>query len=126
MQAVLRSLTSRWAMSLVGIVILALLIWFFGPLLEPLEGWLPRLAVVLFLLLVWGASNLLLDLLRQRREQTRDRPRIKSIPHTFQKQSRRRSGPRGDIEFWVLLSAEQLPKFFHGYLAPSDFHQRSG
>src|SRR5436189_1609979 len=69
MQAVLRSLTSRWAMSLVGIVILALLIWFFGPLLEPLEGWLPRLAVVLFLLLVWGASNLLLDLLCQRREQ---------------------------------------------------------
>jgi type VI secretion system protein ImpL len=69
MQGVLRTLTSRWTISFVGIAILALLIWFFGPLLETLEGWLPRLACVLVLLLVWGASNLGLDAVRRRREQ---------------------------------------------------------
>jgi type VI secretion system protein ImpL len=69
MQVVLRALASRWTISLAGIVILALLIWFFGPLLDALEGWLPRLVCVLVLLLVWGASNLLLDTVRRRREQ---------------------------------------------------------
>src|SRR5258708_39730602 len=68
MQA-LRILTSRWVLSLVGVAILALLVWFFGPLFELFEGWLPRLVVVLVLLLVWGISNLLLDLYRRRREQ---------------------------------------------------------
>ncbi len=68
MQA-LRILASRWVVSFAGIAILALLVWFFGPLLEPLEGWVPRLAIVLALLLVWGISNLLLDLRRRRREQ---------------------------------------------------------
>src|SRR6185369_10050899 len=66
---VLRILTSRWLLSFVGVAILALLVWFFGPLIELFEGWLPRLVVVLVLLLVWVASNLLLDLLRRRREQ---------------------------------------------------------
>ena len=69
MQVVLRTLASRWTISFVGVLILALLIWFFGPLLEALEGWLPRLACVLALLLVWGVSNLVLDALRRRREQ---------------------------------------------------------
>jgi type VI secretion system protein ImpL len=69
MQAALRILTSRWLLSFVGVAILALLVWFFGPLIELFEGWLPRLVVVLVLLLVWVASNLVLDLLRRRREQ---------------------------------------------------------
>jgi type VI secretion system protein ImpL len=68
MQAMLRLLTSRWSLSLVGTAIPALLVWFFAPLVEALEGWLPRLAIVLALLSVWLASNLLLDLLRRRRE----------------------------------------------------------
>ena len=68
MQAALQLLISRWSLSLVGTAILALLVWFFAPLVEALEGWLPRLAIVLALLSVWLASNLLLDILRRRRE----------------------------------------------------------
>ena len=68
MQAMLRLLTSRWSLSLVGTVILALLVWFFAPLVEALEGWPPRLAIVLALLSIWLVSNLLLDILRRRRE----------------------------------------------------------
>jgi len=68
MQVVLRALASRWTISFGGIAILAMLIWVFGPLLDALEGWLPRLVCVLVLLLAWGASNLLLDAVRRRRE----------------------------------------------------------
>ena len=83
MQAMLRLLTSRWSLSLVGTAILALLVWFFAPLVEALEGWLPRLAIVLALLSIWLASNLLLDIpapapraearSRRRRTGTRER-----------------------------------------------------
>jgi type VI secretion system protein ImpL len=68
MQA-LRFLLSRWVLSFVGIAILALLVWLFGPLLPSFESWVPRLAVVVGLLLTWATSNLLLDLLHRRREQ---------------------------------------------------------
>ena len=67
--AVLRILTSRWVLSFVGVAILAVLVWLFGPLVDFLEGWVGRLAIVLGLLLVWAVTNLLLDLLHQRREQ---------------------------------------------------------
>jgi type VI secretion system protein ImpL len=66
---VLRFLLSRWVLSFVGIAILAVLVWLFGPLIPSLESWVPRLAVVVGLLLVWATSNLLLDLLHRRREQ---------------------------------------------------------
>ncbi len=62
-------LLSRWALSFVGIVLLALLVWVFGPLLDMLEAWPPRLVIVLLLLLTWAGVNLLLDLRRRRREQ---------------------------------------------------------
>ncbi len=65
----LRILVSRWVLSFVGVAILALLIWSFGPLLPFLEGWVPRLAVMLGLLVVWAASNVALDFNRRRREQ---------------------------------------------------------
>ncbi len=68
MQTMLRLLTSRWSLSLLGTAIMALLVWFFAPLVEALEGWVPRLAIVLALLSIWVASNLLLDILRRRRE----------------------------------------------------------
>ena len=42
----LRFLASRWVLSFVGVVILALLVWFFGPLLPLLEGWVARLVVI--------------------------------------------------------------------------------
>ena len=68
MQA-LRFLLSRWVLSFVGIAILAALVWLFGPLLPSFEDWVPRLAVVIGLLLVWATSNLSLDLFHRRREQ---------------------------------------------------------
>jgi type VI secretion system protein ImpL len=68
MQA-LRFLLSRWVLSFVGIAILAVLVWLFGPLIPSFESWVPRLAVVIGLLLTWATSNLSLDLLRRRREQ---------------------------------------------------------
>ena len=58
---VVRFLLSRWVLSFVGVAILGLLVWLFAPLLESFEGWLPRLIVVSVLLLVWAATNLLLD-----------------------------------------------------------------
>ena len=67
--AVLGILTSRWLLSFVGVAILAVLVWLFGPLVDFLEGWIGRLAIVVGLLLVWAATNLLLDLVHRRREQ---------------------------------------------------------
>jgi type VI secretion system protein ImpL len=66
---VIRFLLSRWALSFVGVLILAALVWSFGPLLPFFEEWVPRLAVVVGLLLIWAASNVTLDLIRRRREQ---------------------------------------------------------
>ncbi len=68
MQA-LRFLLSRWVLSFVGIVILAVLVWLFGPVIPSFENWVPRLAVVVGLLLTWATANLSLDLLHRRREQ---------------------------------------------------------
>ncbi|MBV8187051.1 MAG: type VI secretion system membrane subunit TssM, partial [Alphaproteobacteria bacterium] len=69
MKAVLRILLSRWVLSFVGVAILAVLVWLFGPLVPFLEGWVAQLAVVLALLLAWAVTNLVLDLLHRRREQ---------------------------------------------------------
>ncbi|MGH8735684.1 MAG: type VI secretion system membrane subunit TssM, partial [Burkholderiales bacterium] len=55
-------------LSFVGVAILALLVWFFGPLLPLLEGWVARLVVILCLLAVWAATNVALDFNRRRRE----------------------------------------------------------
>lgn len=65
----LRFLASRWVLSFVGVAIVALLVWFFGPLLPWLEGWIARLAIVLGLLFVWLAVNLAIYLFRRGREQ---------------------------------------------------------
>ena len=64
----LRFLASRWVLSFVGVAILAMLVWFFGPLLPLLEGWVARLVVILCLLVVWAAANVALDFNRRRRE----------------------------------------------------------
>ncbi|MFO1159166.1 MAG: type VI secretion system membrane subunit TssM [Reyranellaceae bacterium] len=76
---VLRFLISRWVLSFVGIAILSALVWFFGPLVEFLEGWVARLAIIVGLVLVWAAVNLLLDLLRRRREQNLERGVAESV-----------------------------------------------
>lgn len=51
----------RWCLSFVGIALLALLVWFFGPLLARLQDWVPRLLIGSALLLAWAVGNLLID-----------------------------------------------------------------
>lgn len=65
----LQLLASRWVLSFAGVAILALLVWFFGPLLPLLEGWVARLVVILCLLAIWAAVNVALYFNRRRREQ---------------------------------------------------------
>ena len=40
MRAILRFLGSRWFLTFVGVVLLSLLVWWFGPFLSLLEGWI--------------------------------------------------------------------------------------
>lgn len=68
MQSRLGWLTARWSISFIGTVMLAGLVWVFGPLLPWLEGWPIRLAGVLVLLLVWAVVILLVELRRRVRE----------------------------------------------------------
>jgi len=63
-----RFLGSRWLWSGVGALLIAVLVWLFGPLLAALEGAWPRLAVVLAAALLWAGGNLLLDLRARRRD----------------------------------------------------------
>ena len=63
MMSLLRSL---WVLSGVGVLLLVVLIWVFGPLLEvfglrPLEGALARFAAILITGAVWGAANWLIQ-----------------------------------------------------------------
>ena len=44
MRAVLRFLGSRWFLSFIGVALLGLLIWWFGPFLSFLESWIVRAA----------------------------------------------------------------------------------
>jgi type VI secretion system protein ImpL len=76
---VLHFLVSRWVLSLVGVAILAVLVWLFGPLVEMLEGWVPRAAIIAGLVLIWAVVNLLLDLLRRRREQDLEKGVAESV-----------------------------------------------
>ena len=46
MRAVLRFLGSRWFLSFVGVALLAVLVWLFGPFLSCLEDWIPRAIVI--------------------------------------------------------------------------------
>ncbi|MEE8122764.1 MAG: hypothetical protein V3T93_01510, partial [Alphaproteobacteria bacterium] len=69
--AIGRLLKSGWFLTLIGILILSALIWFFGPLFafadyRPLDGEITRLVVILVLLFIWGLVNILL-LLRAKR-----------------------------------------------------------
>lgn len=75
MSRVMTILTSRWFVTLIGVLLLAALVWFVGPLVaiaenRPLESETARLAVMLGLLAIW-LLVLAISLLRARRsEQT--------------------------------------------------------
>jgi type VI secretion system protein ImpL len=62
-------LLSRWTITALGTVLLAALVWVFGPFLPALESWLPRAAIILALILVWCGVNLLIDYRRRARDQ---------------------------------------------------------
>jgi type VI secretion system protein ImpL len=68
MNAVLTFLVGRWFLTSVGTALLAVLLWFFGPFLAPLESWGVRLALIAAMLAIWLGANLLLDWRRRRRE----------------------------------------------------------
>ena len=55
--AVLRFLGSRWFLTFLGVAIIAVLIWLFGPLLAALEDWIPRAAIIAVLFLLWFGIN---------------------------------------------------------------------
>jgi type VI secretion system protein ImpL len=68
MPSVVRALLSRWTISFIGTVLLAWLVWVFGPLQPALETWEIRLAIVVVMLLVWAVANLLVELRRRGRD----------------------------------------------------------
>src|SRR5690242_7483259 len=68
MRAILRIFGSRWFLSGIGVVLLALLVWWFGPFLPALESWILRAAVIAAMVLIWASANLVLDLRRRRRD----------------------------------------------------------
>ena len=68
MRSVLRFFGSRWFLSCVGLVLLAVLVWWFGPFLAVLEGDLARIGVIAVMTVIWAGGNLVLDLRRRRRD----------------------------------------------------------
>src|SRR6201997_1824380 len=69
MRAVLRFLGSRWFLSFIGVALLSVLVWLFGPFLSFLEGWITRAIVIAVMLLIWLGVNFWLD---QRRKKNDD------------------------------------------------------
>jgi type VI secretion system protein ImpL len=63
----------RWLISLVAVLLLALLVWLFGPLLPQLEDSVARAGVAAAMLLVWAIANLLLELRTRARDQALQR-----------------------------------------------------
>src|SRR5262249_35301542 len=68
---ILSVLTARWFVTLIGAIILALVVWFVGPLIavgdvRPLDSEIIRLIVVLVILVVWGIWNII-SLLRAKK-----------------------------------------------------------
>ena len=68
MGAVLRFLGSRWFLTFIGVLLIGLLIWFFGPFLAFLEPWLPRAIIIAVLVLIWGGVNFWLDRRRKKND----------------------------------------------------------
>ena len=64
----MRVLLSRWVLSFVGVVLLALLLWWFGPFLDFLESWIVRAAIIVVMLLIWFGVNFSLDRRRKKND----------------------------------------------------------
>src|SRR5580700_9613338 len=68
MGAVLRFLGSRWFLSFIGVLLVGLLIWFFGPFLAFLESWLPRAIIIAVMVVIWLGVNFWLDRKRKKND----------------------------------------------------------
>ncbi len=90
--AVLRFLLSRWFLSFIGVVLLSLLVWWFGPFLSFLESWIVRAAVIAVMLLIWLGVNFWLD----RRRKKNDAALVEGVA----------AGPKEDPS--VAASAEEV------------------
>lgn len=67
MRKIIQALNKRWLISLIGLLALALFIWFGGPLIAiagavPLGSPVVRLLVILVIFVLWGLNNLRLHL----------------------------------------------------------------
>ena len=68
MRAVLRFFGSRWFLTFLGVLLIGLLIWFFGPFLAFLESWIPRASIIAVLVLIWAGVNFWLDRRRKKND----------------------------------------------------------
>lgn len=68
MRAILRFLGSRWFLSFIGVVLLGLLVWWFGPFLPFLEPWITRAAVIAVMVVIWAGVNFWLDRRRKKND----------------------------------------------------------
>src|SRR6478752_10281917 len=68
MRAALRFLGSRWFLSFIGVVLLGVLVWLFGPFLSFLESWINRAVVIAVMVLIWAGVNFWLDRRRKKNE----------------------------------------------------------
>ncbi len=68
MASLIGFLGSRWFLSALGALLLAVLVWFFGPLAPPLEPALVRAVIILLIILVWLIANLWIDHRRRQRD----------------------------------------------------------
>ena len=80
MRAILRFLGSRWFLSFIGVALLSVLVWWFGPFLSFLESWIVRSIVIGVMLLIWLGVNLLLD----RRRRNTDAELVKGVTDAAQ------------------------------------------
>lgn len=68
MGAIVRFLGSRWFLTFIGILLVSLLIWFFGPFLSFLDSWITRAIVIAVIVVIWAGVNFWLDRRRRRNE----------------------------------------------------------
>src|SRR3984957_20194300 len=68
MRAVLRFLGSRWFLTFIGVLLVGLLIWFFGPFLAFLESWVPRAIIIAVMVVIWLGVNFWLDHKRKKND----------------------------------------------------------
>jgi type VI secretion system protein ImpL len=58
----------RWILSFVGVALIALVVWWFGPLLSFLEDDIVRIAIIAVLFLIWFVVNLLIGRKRAKQD----------------------------------------------------------